>query len=96
MSVMPAVATPAAQAARTPLTVAQAASWAQTLGLPRLDAQVLLLHALGRALHDRAWLLAHGDDLLDTTAQTTLLPMHNAVSTPNPWPTSRVRKSFLA
>ena len=53
------------------LTVAQAASWAQTLGLPRLDAQVLLLHALGRAPHDRAWLLAHGDDALDTAVQTT-------------------------
>lgn len=53
------------------LTVAQAASWAQTLGLPRTDAQVLLLHALGRAPHDRAWLLAHGDDALDAAAQTT-------------------------
>ncbi len=53
------------------LTVAQAGAWAQTLGLPRLDAQVLLLHALGRAPHDRAWLLAHGDDTLDTTVQTT-------------------------
>ena len=53
------------------LTVAQAAAWAQTLGLPRLDAQVLLLHALGRAPHDRAWLLAHGDDALDATVQTT-------------------------
>jgi release factor glutamine methyltransferase len=53
------------------LTIAQAAAWAQTLGLPRLDAQVLLLHALGRAPHDRAWLLAHGDDPLDTTVQTT-------------------------
>lgn len=71
MSVMPSVATPAAQAAHTPLTVAQAAAWAQTLGLPRLDAQVLLLHALGRAPHDRAWLLAHGDDPLDAAVQDT-------------------------
>jgi release factor glutamine methyltransferase len=53
------------------LTVAQAAAWAQTLDLPRLDAQVLLLHALGRAPHDRAWLLAHGDDPLDATVQAT-------------------------
>ena len=53
------------------LTVAQAAAWAQTLGLPRLEAQVLLLHALGRAPHDRAWLLAHGDDPLDTATHTT-------------------------
>jgi release factor glutamine methyltransferase len=71
MSVMPSVVTLAAQAAHTPLTVVQAAAWAQTLGLARLDAQVLLLHALGRAPHDRAWLLAHGDDLLDTSVQTT-------------------------
>jgi release factor glutamine methyltransferase len=53
------------------LTVAQAVAWAQTLGLPRLDAQVLLLHAIGRAHHDRAWLLAHGDDPLDTIVQAT-------------------------
>jgi release factor glutamine methyltransferase len=31
----------------------------------------LLLHALGRAPHDRAWLLAHGDDTLDAAVQTT-------------------------
>ena len=53
------------------LTLAQAVSWAQTLGLPRLDAQVLLLHALGRAPHDRAWLLAHSDDALDAAVQAT-------------------------
>jgi release factor glutamine methyltransferase len=58
-------------AALTTLTVAQAASWAQTLGLPRLDAQVLLLHALGRAPHDRAWLLAHSNDALDAAVQAT-------------------------
>jgi len=52
-------------------TVAQAAAWAQALGLPRLEAQLLLLHALGRAPHDRAWLLAHGDDLLDASVQAT-------------------------
>ncbi len=55
----------------SPRTVGQAAVWAQTLGLPRLEAQVLLLHALGRAPHDRAWLLAHGDDTLDESVQAT-------------------------
>jgi release factor glutamine methyltransferase len=70
-NVMPSVTTPNVQTPSTPLTVAQAAAWAQTLSLPRLDAQVLLLHALGRAPHDRAWLLAHGDDSLDTAAQAT-------------------------
>jgi release factor glutamine methyltransferase len=58
-------------AALATLTVAQAARWAQALGVPRLDAQVLLLHALGRAPHDRAWLLAHSDDTLDAAVQTT-------------------------
>lgn len=53
------------------LNVAHAVSWAQTLGLPRPEAQVLLLHALGRAPHDRAWLLAHGDEPLDATTHAT-------------------------
>jgi release factor glutamine methyltransferase len=34
------------------------------LGVERLDAQLLLLHTLGRAEHDRAWLLAHDTDEL--------------------------------
>jgi release factor glutamine methyltransferase len=54
----------------TSFTVSQAMTWAQTLGLPRLDAQMLLLHAQGRAPHDRAWLLAHGDAPLDAAVQT--------------------------
>ena len=36
-------------------------------GLERLDAGMLLLHALGRDPHERAWLLAHGGDELSTT-----------------------------
>ncbi len=39
-----------------------------TLGLDRLDAQLLLLFALDRPTDDRAWLLAHDDQLLDTAA----------------------------
>ncbi len=30
-------------------------------GLPRIDAQMLMLHACGRETHDRAWLIAHDD-----------------------------------
>ena len=71
MSLTPSSATAAVPTASAPQTVAQAMTWAQTLGLPRLDAQVLLLHALGRAPHDRAWLLAHSDEALDTAAHTT-------------------------
>ena len=36
----------------------------QTLGLDRLDAQLLLLFALGKPADARAWLLAHDDDAL--------------------------------
>lgn len=36
-----------------------------TLGLDRIDAQLLHLFALGRETHDRAWLLAHDTDELD-------------------------------
>jgi release factor glutamine methyltransferase len=46
------------------MTLAQALAAAAALGLPRLDAQLLLLHALGRSQDERAWLLAHdGDDI---------------------------------
>lgn len=40
----------------------QALAYAQALGLKRLDAQLLLLHALGRMSQERAWLLAHDTD----------------------------------
>ncbi len=46
------------------ITLAQSLHRAQTLGLTRIDAQVLHLHALGRDPHDRAWLLAHDSDAL--------------------------------
>ncbi len=49
------------------MTLAQALSIAQALGLQRLDAQWLLLHALGRPLTDRAWLIAHDTDALPDT-----------------------------
>lgn len=44
------------------MNVAQCLTRGQVLGLPRLEAQILLLHAAGRSLHDRAWLLAHDTD----------------------------------
>ena len=48
------------------LTCGQALATAQALGLDRLDAQLLLLHALGKPGTDRAWLLAHDTDSLAT------------------------------
>ena len=46
-------------------TCAQALGAAQSFGLARIDAQLLLLHALGKSHGDRAWLLAHDTDVLD-------------------------------
>jgi release factor glutamine methyltransferase len=45
------------------MTVAQTLAAATTvMGLDRLDAQLLLMHALGRSPTDRGWLLAHDTD----------------------------------
>jgi release factor glutamine methyltransferase len=51
------------------MTLAQALAEAAACGLARLDAQVLLLHVLGRAAGDRAWLIAHDDDPLAADAR---------------------------
>lgn len=45
-------------------TCTQALAAARTLGLERLDSQLLLLHALGKPASARAWLLAHDTDEL--------------------------------
>jgi release factor glutamine methyltransferase len=55
-----------------PATVADALAAALALGIDRLDAQLLLLHALGRAPHDRAWLLAHDTDAFPAAAWPAL------------------------
>ena len=47
-----------------PLTCAQALAAARSAGLERIDAQLLLLHALGKSADQRAWLLAHDTDEL--------------------------------
>ncbi len=54
-----------------PSSVAQCMQLALRQGLARVDAQILLLHALARPLHDRAWLLAHDTDLLTEAQQRT-------------------------
>jgi release factor glutamine methyltransferase len=46
----------------------QALTIAGSQGLERLDAQLLLLHTLGRQSHERAWLLAHDDQTLNAAA----------------------------
>ncbi len=44
----------------------------QSKGLDRLDAQMLLLHALGQSINDRAWLMSHDTDELTLAQQQTL------------------------
>ena len=57
-----------------PLTVQQAIQFAQEqFGLTRLDAQMLLLHACQLPIHDRAWLLAHGEEVLSFETQARYL-----------------------
>ena len=67
-----------------PGTVAQALAAAQTRGLERIDAQLLLLHALGKSHGDRAWLLAHDNDKLDgdRTRQFEALAKRRAAGEP--------------
>ncbi len=55
-----------------PTTLAQVLHAAQAQGLERLDAQLLVLHAMGLSNHDRAWLLAHDTDPMPPAIQTAL------------------------
>lgn len=55
-----------------PVTVAQALAQLQGLSLARLDAQMLVLHALGRPVADRAWLLTHDIDAMPVQATEAL------------------------
>ena len=50
-------------------TVGQALHSAIAQGVARLEAQLLLLHVLGRTGQERAWLLAHDDQALAGTEQ---------------------------
>jgi release factor glutamine methyltransferase len=54
------------------VSITEAIRWAQSLGLERLDAQLLVLHALDRASSERAWLLAHGTDALPLESKALL------------------------
>lgn len=56
-------------------TLAQALAQAHTLGLPRIDAQLLLLHTVGRTGSDRAWLLAHDTDPLQHAQHALFLAL---------------------
>lgn len=49
--------------------IAETLAAAAALGVERLDAQLLLLHALDRSAQGRAWLLAHDREPVDATAR---------------------------
>ncbi len=53
-------------------TIAQTLAQSQSAGLERLDAQLLLLHALGRQPHDRAWLIAHDGDKVSLSVSKSI------------------------
>ena len=68
----------------SPLSCAGALAAAQALGLDRLDAQLLLLHALGKPANARAWLLTHDTDELteDLARQFWVLSQRRAAGEP--------------
>jgi len=57
------------------VNVAQALAGASALRVERLDAQLLLLHVLGRSLTDRGWLLAHDSDELEEPLSTAYMAL---------------------
>jgi len=57
------------------MIVAEALAAAASCGLARLDAQLLLLHALGREQADRAWLLAHDGDAVSDAQREAYLAL---------------------
>lgn len=58
-----------------PSDVAAALAMAQAQGLARLDAQMLVLHAMDRPLEDRAWLLTHDDASVPPETAAALLTL---------------------
>lgn len=66
------------------MTHQQALDAGKTMGIDLLDAQLLLLHALGRSCHERAWLLAHDTDqmLQDEQNQYMALLQRRAIGVP--------------
>lgn len=54
------------------------------LGLDRLDAQLLMLHALGRPLDDRAWLITHHSEQLDEATEMRYIGLTRLRATGKP------------
>lgn len=77
-------------------TVRQALQSLQSAGLPRLEAQLLVLHALARASDDRAWLLTHEDQPLEAAQQDHLLALADRRQAGEPMAYLLGRKNFHA
>ena len=75
-------------------TLAQALAQAHTLGLARIDAQLLLLHTVGRDGSDRAWLLAHDTDTLAPAQHAQFLALCQRRATGEPVAYLTGRKEF--
>ena len=56
-------------------TITSVISTSAALGLDRLDAHLLLLHALGKMSSDRAWLLAHDQDALPESTHAAFMAL---------------------
>ena len=55
------------------MTVGQAIAQGVTSGLDRLEAQLLLLHGLGKTPSERAWLLSHDTDVLTSDLRESFM-----------------------
>ena len=77
------------------MTIAQALRAALTLGLDRLDAQLLLLHALGKPDTERAWLLAHDADPLELGMEAVFLALGERRATGEPLAYITGHKAFF-
>lgn len=66
------------------MNIKQALASAQAMGIDQLDAQLLLLFALGRTSRERAWLLAHDDETIlpDEQSQFMALMQRRAIGVP--------------
>lgn len=56
-------------------TVTKLLQMLHSQGMERLSAQLLLLNVLGRAPTERAWLLTHGDDLIESVRVQQLMAL---------------------
>lgn len=65
-------------------TVGLALAQAQSRGLSRLDAQRLLLHALGRSGRERAWLTTHNEQVLKAASFTAFQSLTDRYSVGEP------------